>query len=80
MSYVERLRWGEVEPRIQKIFEALHQERGNVPNLFRVMGQRAPLLTSFSAHYGKVMGEGTVDVRLKEMLSVRVSQINDCEY
>jgi alkylhydroperoxidase family enzyme len=80
MSHIERLQWGEVEPRIQRIFETLHEARGNVPNLFRVMGRRPSLLTSFNVHFGAVMGEGEVDVRLKELLAVRVSQLNDCEY
>lgn len=80
MSLIERLRWGEVEPRLQRIFEKFYAERGNVPNLFRVMGRRPELLTSFNAHFGAVLGEGTVEIRLKELLAVRVSQINECRY
>ena len=80
MSRIERLRWGHVEPRIQRVFESFFESRGNVPNLFRVMGRRPPLLTSFNAHFGQVMGEGTVSIRLKELVAVRVSQINDCGY
>ena len=40
MSYLKRLRWGEVEPRVQRVFESFHASRGNVPNLFRVLGRR----------------------------------------
>ncbi len=80
MSYVDRLRWGEVEPRIQRIFESFYEARGNVPNLFRVMGRRPELLTTFNAHFAAVMGEGTLPVRLKELVAVRVSQVNRCEY
>jgi alkylhydroperoxidase family enzyme len=80
VSHIERLNWGEVEPRIQRIFETFQEARGNVPNLFRVMGRRPPLLTSFNAHFGAVMGEGRLEIRLKELLAVRVSQLNDCEY
>ena len=81
MSYLERLNWGEGEPRLQRIFEKFYDERGNVPNLFRVMGRRPALLTSFNAHFAAVLsGDGTLDVRFKEMLAVRVSQINECGY
>ncbi len=81
MSHLERLRWGEVEPRLQRIFEHFHAERGNVPNLFRVMGRRPELMTTFNAHFGAVLSaDGTLTVGFKEMLAVRVSQINECRY
>ena len=44
------------------------------------MGHRADLMSSFNAHFGKVMGEGTLSIALKETVAVRVSQINDCGY
>jgi alkylhydroperoxidase family enzyme len=37
-------------------------------------------VTTFNHHFGRVMGEGRLDVRLKELLAVRVSQINGCDY
>ena len=80
MSYLQRLEWGQVDRRLQAIFEKFYEERGNVPNLFRVMGHRADLMSSFNAHFGKVMGEGTLSIALKETVAVRVSQINDCGY
>ena len=81
MSYLRRLRWGGVEPRLQRIFESFHAERGNVPNLFRVMGRRPQLMTTFNAHFAAVLSaEGTLGVGFKEMLAVRVSQINECDY
>ena len=80
MSYLERLGWGEADPKIQRIFEHFYKERGNVPNLFRVMGLRPDLLTTFNAHFAAVMREDTLSVRLKELLAVRVSEINECDY
>ena len=32
------------------------------------------------AHFRAVMGPGTVPVPFKEMLAVRVSRLNDCDY
>jgi alkylhydroperoxidase family enzyme len=80
VSYLERLEWGEGDPKIQRIFEHFYAERGNVPNLFRVMGLRPDLLTTFNAHFGAVMREDTLPVGLKELLAVRVSAINECDY
>lgn len=80
MSWLKRLEWGRVDRRLQAVFEKFYEERGNVPNLFRVMGHRAELMTSFNSHFGKVMGEGTLPVALKEMVAVRVSRINECDY
>ena len=80
MSYLERLNWGEVDRRQQAIFEKFYADRGNVPNLFRVMGHRPELMSSFNSHFGQVMGEAALDVGLKEMVAVRVSQINECDY
>lgn len=80
MSKIDRVRWGEAEPRLQRVFDLVYADRGNVPNLYRVMGRRPELMSSFNSHMGKVMGEGQIEVRLKELLAVRVSQVNFCEY
>lgn len=80
MSHLTKRRWGDVEPQIQKTFEAFHEARGNVPNLFRVLAHVPPLFTSFQTHFKTVMGPGHLEIRLKELLSIRVSQINSCRY
>ena len=80
MSTIERIRWGEGSPRIQKVFEQFFADRGNVPNLFRVMGRRPEILTTFNQHFGQVMSKGLLEPRLKELLAVRVSRLNHCEY
>ena len=80
MSYLPRTRWGEVEPTVQRIFQSFYESRGNVPNLFRVQAHRPTLLKSFNNHFQAVMGKGEVPVRLKELLAIRVSQLNACRY
>lgn len=80
LSHLPRRNWGEVEPTVQKIFESYYEARGNVPNLFRVLAHRLPLLRTFQLHFGAVMGEGEVDLLFKELLAVRVSQLNACRY
>jgi alkylhydroperoxidase family enzyme len=61
-------------------FQRLIAERGKVPNLFRVAAHRPQIARTLAEHMRAVMGPGDVPVLLKELLSVRVSQINSCEY
>jgi alkylhydroperoxidase family enzyme len=80
LSYLPRTRWGEVEGSIQEVFERFWDARGNVPNLFRVLALRPELFRTFNAHFDAVLGEGTVDIRLKELVAVRISQLNGSRY
>ena len=80
MSRLPRAVWGQVPPPVQRVFEAFWKARGNVPNLFRVLAHRPPLLKTFTAHFDAVMGPGSLDIRLKELVAVRISQLNRCRY
>jgi uncharacterized peroxidase-related enzyme len=80
VSYLTKRNWGDVEPQIQRTFEAFWEARGNVPNLFRVLAHVPPLYTTFQTHFKTVMGSGLVDVRIKELVAMRVSQVNHCRY
>jgi len=77
---IRRLRPDEVGADIRSLFETFLRERGNIPNMFRTVAHRPEILTSMLAHFRAVMGPGTVPVPLKEMLAVRVSRINSCDY
>ena len=61
-------------------FDRFMRERGVVPNLFRVAAHRPAIGQTLAEHMRAVMGPGTVDQRLKELISIRVSHINRCEY
>jgi alkylhydroperoxidase family enzyme len=65
---------------LREPFQRFIDERGKVPNLFRVAAHRPQIARSLAEHMRAVMGPGDVPVLLKELLSVRVSQINGCEY
>jgi alkylhydroperoxidase family enzyme len=70
---------GVIEP-VREVFDTFIRERGKVPNLFRVAAHRPEIVATLRTHMHAVMGPGTVDVLLKELVAVRVSQINNCEY
>jgi alkylhydroperoxidase family enzyme len=67
-------------PVVEGMFDRLRRQRGNVPNMFRTMALRPEIALTAEAHLNAIFNTGTVDRRLKEMLSVRVSQINQCHY
>jgi alkylhydroperoxidase family enzyme len=75
-----RLEPDDVPPATRERFEAFLRQRGNIPNLFRIAAHRPPIHDTLAAHLAAVMGPGEVSVLLKELLSVRVSHRNDCEY
>ncbi len=61
-------------------FDAFLRERGNVPNMFRTAAHRPEIMKTMTAHFRAVMNTGTVAKKLKEMVAVRVSHLNACEY
>jgi alkylhydroperoxidase family enzyme len=77
---VARLGRESVGEAVRAVFDAFVRERGKVPNLFRVAAHRPEIVATLRAHMDAVMGPGTVDLLLKELLAVRVSRINNCEY
>lgn len=64
----------------EAIFEKMRAERGNIPNMFRTLALRPAMLQAFSQSLDSVLKTGTVPLRLKEMVAVRVSQLNGCRY
>lgn len=71
---------GDAPDDVQRLFDAFIRERGNVPNLFRAASLRPPIVLTLFAHLRAVTGPGEVPVLLKELLTVRVSQLNACSY
>ena len=65
---------------LRECFQRFIDERGKVPNLFRVAAHRPDITRTLADHMRAVMEAGDVSRLLKELLSVRVSQINNCEY
>ena len=80
-SRIVRLVPEQVGEPARSTLDAIGAERGGVvPNLFRVAAHRPEIVQTLYAHMKAVMGKGTVPQLLKELISVRVSQINGCVY
>jgi len=77
---IPRLDKSEVDAQTGEIFDQLEQERGKVPNMFRTVAHRPEILRTLFAHWRAVLRTGTVPLKLKELVIVRTSQINRCDY
>ena len=80
MPRISRLDKSQVSPEVAAIYDHFMKVRGNIPNMFRTVAHRPELLKTMIAHFRAVMETGTVSTKLKELLFVRTSQINRCEY
>ncbi|MGA3334468.1 MAG: carboxymuconolactone decarboxylase family protein [Terracidiphilus sp.] len=80
MSRISRLDRSEVTPGIAALFDKVYAQRGNVPNMFRVMAHRPEIFSTMQAHFAAVLSTGTVPTKLKELIIVRTSQVNETPY
>src|SRR3974377_1755384 len=80
MSRISRLDRSEVRPDIAALYDKVFAQRGNVPNMFRTMAHRPEIFATMQAHFDAVLNTGTVSTRLKELIIVRTSQVNDTPY
>ena len=80
MSRISRLDRSQVTPDIAALYDKAFAQRGNVPNMFRVMAHRPEIFSTMQAHFGAVLNTGTVSTKLKELIIVRTSQVNSTPY
>jgi uncharacterized peroxidase-related enzyme len=80
MSRISRLDRSEVSTEMAALYDKAFAQRGNVPNMFRVMAHRPEIFTTMQAHFGAVLNTGTVPTKLKELIIVRTSQVNETPY
>lgn len=80
MSRISKLDRSEVTPDLAALFDKVFAQRGNVPNMFRVMAHRPEIFATMQAHFGAVLNTGTVSTKLKELIIVRTSQVNETPY
>ncbi len=57
-----------------------YREDGEASALTRSLASAPDLLETLMPYLGQVMGESSIDLRTKELVIVRVSQLNRCSY
>jgi uncharacterized peroxidase-related enzyme len=80
MSRIPRLSRSQVTPELAALYDKIFALRGNVPNMFRVMAHRPEIFTTMQAHFSAVLTTGTLPAKLKELIIVRTSQVNETPY
>ena len=80
MPRLSRLTRTQVSEATGEIFDRFMRQRGNVPNMFRTVAHRPEIFATMIAHFEAILNTGTLPTRLKELVIVRTSQLNACEY
>ena len=80
MSRISRLDRTQVASEVAALYDKAFAQRGNVPNMFRVMAHRPEIFATMQAHFGAVLNTGTLSTKLKELIIVRTSQLNVTPY
>jgi uncharacterized peroxidase-related enzyme len=80
MARISRLGRRDVSEAVGEIYDRYVRQRGNVPNMFRTVAHRPEILQTMIAHMEAVLNTGTLPTSLKELVIVRTSQMNNCEY
>ncbi|HEX4023051.1 MAG TPA: carboxymuconolactone decarboxylase family protein [Acidobacteriaceae bacterium] len=80
MPKISRLTRNQVTPETGEIYDRYMRQRGNVPNMFRTVAHRPEIFQTMIAHFEAILNTGTLPKKLKELVIVRTSQMNRCEY
>ena len=80
MSRISRMERTQVSPDVAARYDKVFSQRGNVPNMFRVMAHRPEIFATMQDHFAAVLNTGTVSTKLKELIIVRTSQVNETPY
>lgn len=69
-----------VEPEQNEFLASLEAKSKKPNRFFRTMAHRPEVLKNFVPLYGAVMGPGSVDRRVKELVYLACSYANECPY
>jgi alkylhydroperoxidase family enzyme len=81
MPRITPLHPDDASPEARDVLEGFFKTRNSVPNMFRTYARRPATMRTAADHMNALWNEEcTADPKLKELLSVRVSILNDCRY
>ncbi len=69
-----------VDPAQNEFLAALERKSEHENHFFRTMANKPDVLKSFVPLFGSIMGPGSVDHRIKELVYLAVSYVNECPY
>jgi uncharacterized peroxidase-related enzyme len=77
---VPLLERNQVPAEIAAIYDKLLEERGVVPNMFKMLGHDPPLALGIAAFLKPLLGDGALPAWYKELVAARVAMLNNCDY
>lgn len=77
---IRLLEQDQVTPEIAAVYDALLATRGVVPNMFKVLAHAPAIAPAVAGFLKPLLSDGALDGWYKELIAVRVSQRNACEY
>lgn len=80
MARLSKLTKDQVAGDVRDLFTRVGEQRGNIPNMFRIYAHRPEILKTMVAHMNAITNSGTVPVKTKEFVATLVSRLNTCEY
>jgi uncharacterized peroxidase-related enzyme len=80
MARVAAVDPAQADPSLKDLFADFIRERGAVPNMFRTLAHDPTLLQTWFDMFRATLREGAVTTRVKEMVAVRVSHLNQSRY
>jgi len=69
-----------VAPEIAAIYDALQQQRGVVPNMFKTLAHIPAMAQGVAAFLKPIVGDGALPGWYKELVAVRICHLHDFEY
>ncbi|PYX38628.1 MAG: hypothetical protein DMG75_03335 [Acidobacteria bacterium] len=70
----------QVSSEVGAIYDALLQQRGIVPNMFKTIAHTPALAQGIAAFLKPLMGDGALPGSYKELVATRVAWLQDCDY
>lgn len=80
MARVKLLEKDEAEGAARRIYEALEKQFGTVIPPMKALAHRPDVLRAVANLTGLLHAPSTIDAGLKELMNLRASQVNGCEY
>ncbi|PYX74438.1 MAG: hypothetical protein DMG72_10035 [Acidobacteria bacterium] len=70
----------QVSPEVGAIYDALLEQRGVVPNMFKTVAHTPALAQGIAAFLKPLLGDGALPGSYKELVATRVAWLQDCDY
>ena len=82
MATVKLIQENEAKDKVKKVFEDISNTRNGAPinNIWKALANDPELLEATWNRLKVVMGPGSLDPLVKELIYIAVSVVNGCEY